>query len=378
MNNIWKMIFQHCFVVLFAVLIMQSAAHGATEITGTVTAKRDNSVKVEFTPHETVRPKIGDLVVFKKTIKGYELNAGRGEVAEVKANFVWVKILEEPVNLTMSGVITTDDSHIESPAKAIPESEETSQIDELQPTKSRLKEFSAVAHLTVRSNVSGDILYLDGKAMGPTGPRAKNVTPGRHQLRVEKHGYQPFTQTLELTEGAVKTIRVELKAIPENWITVSIKYDDSGTIGLTLRIPPDWKHDSSDTGRWIVFKPDRLSDYDVHIHVNVLNSTHPIKTPSKFRKGMLKDKNMKRILEEPKYVYLDKNKALYAKVEAVGGGKGFFPYIKNGTWNIMGYQLIDRNKKVYINAFCKTNSCTASTERTFKKIIKSIKFFKKR
>ena len=84
---------------------MQSAAHGVTEITGTVTEKQTTSVKVEFKPHKTAGPKGGDRVDFKKIIQGLEVNAGQGEVTEVKGNFVWVRILNGRPNLKMIGAI---------------------------------------------------------------------------------------------------------------------------------------------------------------------------------------------------------------------------------------------------------------------------------
>ena len=91
--------------VLALVLFTLQSAYGMTEITGAVTEKRDNSVKVKFEPHKTAGPKVGDRVDFKKLFKGYEASAGHGEVTEIGAGFVWVKTSDNRPNLEMIGVI---------------------------------------------------------------------------------------------------------------------------------------------------------------------------------------------------------------------------------------------------------------------------------
>jgi formylglycine-generating enzyme required for sulfatase activity len=66
------------------------------------------------------------------------------------------------------------------------------------------------ARLTVRSNVRGDTVYIDGEARGPTGPRAHELSPGTYTVRVEKPDYVPWERTLELAAGARETARAEL------------------------------------------------------------------------------------------------------------------------------------------------------------------------
>lgn len=89
-----------CFVFL-----LLSGTCGATVIQGTVTAKRADSVKVEFKPHETAAPKVGDKVVFMKTMQGFDVTAGNGEVTKNGSDYVWVKIIKKPVKIKMSAVI---------------------------------------------------------------------------------------------------------------------------------------------------------------------------------------------------------------------------------------------------------------------------------
>jgi hypothetical protein len=52
--------------------------------------------------------------------------------------------------------------------------------------------------LTVNANVLDANVYVDGACVGSTDLVDKEVTPGRHRVRVEKEGYQPYTRELIL------------------------------------------------------------------------------------------------------------------------------------------------------------------------------------
>nr|VFJ48811.1 MAG: Formylglycine-generating enzyme, required for sulfatase activity, contains SUMF1/FGE domain [Candidatus Kentron sp. FW] len=67
------------------------------------------------------------------------------------------------------------------------------------------------ARLIIRSNVSGDTVYLDGKLVGPTGPDAHVLTPGEHEIRVEKEGFKTFKAKVHLVAGKEETIRARLE-----------------------------------------------------------------------------------------------------------------------------------------------------------------------
>ena len=73
--------------------------------------------------------------------------------------------------------------------------------------------FAHPTKLIVRSNVSGDTVYLDGKAMGPTGAVPHILSPGEHTIRVEKQGFEPFETKITLTAGTKKTIRARLMPV---------------------------------------------------------------------------------------------------------------------------------------------------------------------
>jgi hypothetical protein len=105
MKIIYKTIFQICSFTILTVFIMQSVAYCKTEITGTVTAKRADLVKVEFKPHKTAGPKVGDKVDFKTIMQGLEVNAGQGEVTESESSSTWVKIKKGRPNLKMTALI---------------------------------------------------------------------------------------------------------------------------------------------------------------------------------------------------------------------------------------------------------------------------------
>nr|VFJ49275.1 MAG: Formylglycine-generating enzyme, required for sulfatase activity, contains SUMF1/FGE domain [Candidatus Kentron sp. FW] len=67
------------------------------------------------------------------------------------------------------------------------------------------------ARLIVRSNVSGDKVTIDGKAMGATGPKPHTLPPGEHEIRVEKEGFKAFEAKIHLVAGGEETIRARLE-----------------------------------------------------------------------------------------------------------------------------------------------------------------------
>lgn len=67
------------------------------------------------------------------------------------------------------------------------------------------------ASLTVRSNVSDDILYIDGKSFGPTGPTAYELPPGKYSVRVAKTGYTTWSESVVLDAGQSRTLHATLR-----------------------------------------------------------------------------------------------------------------------------------------------------------------------
>jgi len=66
--------------------------------------------------------------------------------------------------------------------------------------------------INVRSNVTGDMVYLDGKMLGST-PQKIQVDAGRHTVRVEKAGYNPTERRVRVGKGQKLTVQVELSAV---------------------------------------------------------------------------------------------------------------------------------------------------------------------
>ncbi len=81
------------------------AAQQTTAITGMVTARGDDRLRVEFEPHATADPSIGDAVTFTAIIRGIEVGGGAGEVVEAGRDFVWVRRTRGNPGLQMRATI---------------------------------------------------------------------------------------------------------------------------------------------------------------------------------------------------------------------------------------------------------------------------------
>lgn len=93
-------------LVMLAVCLLHVAAVLAdTEMAGTVTAMRGDTVKVEFETHNTAGPKTGDTVRFWAVYPGLRAKAGSGTVIEVDASSVWVRTSDDRVGLEMQAII---------------------------------------------------------------------------------------------------------------------------------------------------------------------------------------------------------------------------------------------------------------------------------
>ena len=77
----------------------------------------------------------------------------------------------------------------------------------------KLEPMSQPARLTVRSNVYGDQVYIDGQPRGSTRLDVE-LEPGWHTVRVEKEGYGSFERRIELGAGGVEVVRAQLQREP--------------------------------------------------------------------------------------------------------------------------------------------------------------------
>jgi len=82
------------------------------------------------------------------------------------------------------------------------------------------------AKLTVRSNVYGDLVYIDDKAVGSTRLDVE-LTPGKHRVRVEKDSYELYEKTVELKAGDNRVVRAILSKV-SNTVALSEAVSSKG------------------------------------------------------------------------------------------------------------------------------------------------------
>jgi hypothetical protein len=68
--------------------------------------------------------------------------------------------------------------------------------------------------VTIQSNVSGANVLLDGKNIGHTDLKGAAVPPGKHELKIEKRGFRPHSQSTLFQEGREITLYINLIANP--------------------------------------------------------------------------------------------------------------------------------------------------------------------
>jgi formylglycine-generating enzyme required for sulfatase activity len=82
-----------------------ASAAEAKEIRGTVKARRDGALRVDFTPVAGLVPQVGDMVAFSTEIQGITVDAGQGEVVEIAPGTVWVRVVKGRPDLEMTAVV---------------------------------------------------------------------------------------------------------------------------------------------------------------------------------------------------------------------------------------------------------------------------------
>lgn len=78
-----------------------------------------------------------------------------------------------------------------------------------------------VGSLQVRSNVEGATVYLDGNSVGQAPYRGEEIPAGRHRVRVEKEGYQPFESDVRVQGGDLAELSAKLELFPASLRIVS-------------------------------------------------------------------------------------------------------------------------------------------------------------
>ncbi|HEX7004184.1 MAG TPA: PEGA domain-containing protein [Trueperaceae bacterium] len=73
-------------------------------------------------------------------------------------------------------------------------------------------EQAAFGTLSVRSSPSDAAVYVDGQFVGYT-PVSYGTRPGRHDVRVERQGYETFSQSVNLRPGSTTTVDATLQPV---------------------------------------------------------------------------------------------------------------------------------------------------------------------
>jgi hypothetical protein len=103
------------------------AAQQSSDITGTVTARRGEQVRVEIEPRPDVAPVAGDRVAFSTEIRGIPVGGGSGEVSDVEAGAVWVRVTSGAPGLGMNATIAATGTPSSAPgATPLPAAPEVS------------------------------------------------------------------------------------------------------------------------------------------------------------------------------------------------------------------------------------------------------------
>jgi len=94
-------------------------------------------------------------------------------------------------------------------AKA-PKIEEPTVVSYINTPPPPAKESITTGTLVVRSNVSEDIVLINGKPYGPTKLELK-LTPGNYKVEVAKDGYQGWSTNIDIRRGSTRTLSAQLE-----------------------------------------------------------------------------------------------------------------------------------------------------------------------
>ena len=135
----------------------------------------------------------------------------------------------------------------------------TEVVDEITITAGETTEYEAdliaiAGMVTVKSNVPGATVAIDGKAAGAV-PFDEDVPAGKHEILVQAPGHKPYTQTVELEGGKAFDMNVTLEiaaaAIPEDppgdpvyktwwfWTIIGTVVVGGAVTGIVLGMPKD-------------------------------------------------------------------------------------------------------------------------------------------
>jgi hypothetical protein len=111
------------------------------------------------------------------------------------------------VAIAAGAIISTWPGNDEAP---VPGDTAASDASAGTPSGSTAADEAVTGRLVIRSNVRDDEAFIDDEAVGPTGPEAHVLEPGRYQVRVEKKGRDPWRREVEVRAGDTTRVVAEL------------------------------------------------------------------------------------------------------------------------------------------------------------------------
>jgi tetratricopeptide (TPR) repeat protein len=82
--------------------------------------------------------------------------------------------------------------------------------------------------INIESNVSEPVVMVDDRMLGTGNKAYKNVSMGKHSLRITKEGYQDWTQNIEVKHGKTLNLKINLSEAeavtpqtPEDWLALA-------------------------------------------------------------------------------------------------------------------------------------------------------------
>ena len=97
-----------------------------------------------------------------------------------------------------------------------------------------LSEEHYLGWIEITSNVVGADVFIDRKDIGAIGrtPYTGDLKPGPHTIFLEKFGYQPMQQTIEVPPGTATQHNLLMQPSPVGWVTITGKTTTGGKLSI--------------------------------------------------------------------------------------------------------------------------------------------------
>jgi protein-disulfide isomerase len=99
-----------------------------------------------------------------------------------------------------------------------------------------------LGRIVVRSNVTRDLVKIDGQPLGPSGPGGWEVLPGQHVVSVHKAGYVTVERTVTVAAGEKETLVFALSPPDTARIATASQTSERESAARSVRPDPDRKY----------------------------------------------------------------------------------------------------------------------------------------